>query len=414
MTKNEINLYNDYRRKCDICTGCGRCTFAAEDVNVMMDMRLRKEAVELHYPEGEYLVTVDIGTTTIAMQLHGRNGKVEDSYARLNPQVKYGADVLSRIQAASEDDTAAEDMKTLVRGSLSEGLARFRRLLPRESRLCMVVAANTTMVYLLMGWDVQELGHAPFHVSYPGPIRLELDGVPAYIFPSLSAFVGGDITAGILACGMTERQEVTLLIDLGTNGEMVLGNCEKLIACSTAAGPAFEGGVNQGVWGADMVSILAKLRSADVVDETGLLQDSYFDRGVRIEGVHVTQQAIRALQMAKGAVMAGVRILADQYGISFEEIQQVILAGGFGYYLNPRDAAAIGLIPLSLADKTVTGGNTALTGAFYFGTEQFPSEAHKKPFWEKPDLQIEILNLAEVPKFDEWYLSSMDVRELCE
>ena len=159
--------------------------------------------------------------------------------------------------------------------------------------------------------------------SHLEPIETVLDGVPCYIFQGLSAFVGGDITAGILACGMTEKEEITLLVDLGTNGEMVLGNREKLIACSTAAGPAFEGGVNRGVWGADMIRLLAGMRRKGVLDETGLIVDEYFETGVRIGDVCVTQEAVRAVQLAKGAVMAGIRILIRDYGLVPEQIDTV-------------------------------------------------------------------------------------------
>ena len=140
----------------------------------------------------------------------------------------------------------------------------------------MVVAANTTMTYLFMGWNPEELGKAPFTVSHSGAVETEIAGVACHIIPGLSAFVGGDITAGILASGMLEQEASTLLIDLGTNGEMALGNRHRLHACATAAGPAFEGGANRGIWGADMVRLLQKLRGRGADGRTGSFEGTLF------------------------------------------------------------------------------------------------------------------------------------------
>jgi len=191
---------------------------------------------------------------------------------------------------------------------------------------------------------------------------------------------------------------------LGTNGEIVLGNRDKLLACATAAGPAFEGGANSGVWGADMIRLLDKLRRKDVVDETGLLADPYFEKGIRIGDVRVTQEAIRAIQLAKGAIATGVDILMKEYGISGEDVERVILAGGFGYYLDAEAAAGIGLFPKEFTDKTVAGGNTALAGAYQMGRGNVSSEDA-----ENVCHKVQILNLAEHPDFYEKYPASMNL-----
>ena len=220
--------------------------------------KLELPPLTLQNPDGKRLMTVDIGTTTIAMQLYDMTGKVVDSFPSVNPQVSYGADVLSRIEAAKDPGKAA-DMQKKVRDLMEKGVQRFSKKLQPQETLQMVVAANTTMTYLLMGWNPEELGKAPFTVSHSGAVETEIAGVACHIIPGLSAFVGGDITAGILASGMLEQEASTLLIDLGTNGEMALGNRHRLHACATAAGPAFEGGANRGIWGADMVRLLQKL-----------------------------------------------------------------------------------------------------------------------------------------------------------
>lgn len=365
----------------------------------------------------ERLVTVDVGTTTIAMQLYDWDGSVATDFACVNPQVRFGADVLSRIRAA-QDRSAAEAMRREVTEKLEIGLQAFRAHLEPGETMRMVLAGNTTMIYLLLGYDPGELGRAPFTAGHLETAETQIGGVPCVIFPGLSAFVGGDIAAGMYACEMADKRELTLLIDLGTNGEMVLGNQDRRIACSTAAGPAFEGGVNRGIWGADMVHLLARLRQEHIIDATGLLSDEYFEDGILIESVRVTQEAVRAIQLAKGAIGAGIRILMREYGLGedWQAISRVVLAGGFGYYLRPEDAAGIGLLPGALVPKTAAGGNTALAGALRLGRllwAQDTVEASQKCMRELPELLgisgTEILNLAEHPDFQELYIENMNL-----
>lgn len=376
-----------------------------------IDKAAAKAAALLKCAKGQRLVTVDIGTTTIAMQLYDREGMVCDTYAVVNPQTGYGADVLSRIQAA-QNRADADRMQMQVRKVLEQGFAQLREKLEEKEQLRAVITANTTMVYLLMGWDTKELGRAPFEATHLEAAEVVIDEVPCYVFPGLSAFVGGDVVAGILASEMAERKEITLLIDLGTNGEMVLGNRDKLIACSTAAGPAFEGGVNRGIWGADMVRILAKLREEEMVDETGLLAEPYFDTGVRIGDVCVTQAAIRAIQLAKGAIAAGIHILVREYGVKIAQIDRVVLSGGFGYYLEPEAACKLGLLPGGVIHKTISGGNTALAGALRMGGCLLSgAECEAQKLTAHIRQTTGILQLAEHPEFEEIYFSSMGLAE---
>lgn len=391
--------------RCHICTGCGRCSGIGSGMNIIKDNALSANWEKTaDYDSASLLVTADIGTTTVAMQLYGEDGAVKDFFLTVNPQVVYGADVLSRILAAEKPSEAA-DMKRMIREVLSQGLSRFKEKLPKDKKLKMVIAANTTMVYLLMGYNTAELGRAPFAAEYLNELRFDFEGVPCFVFPGLSAFVGGDIVAGMYASELAERKETTLLIDLGTNGEMVLGNRERRIACSTAAGPAFEGGANRGIWGADMISLSARLLREGIVDETGLLADEYFEGGVMIGDVCVTQRSVRNIQLAKAAIAAGIYILAREYGIMLQDIERVVLAGGFGYYLKPQDAAAIGLLPEALVERTVAGGNTALAGAGRFG-----SRTGEKDFENKALLCTKVLNLAEMQDFDELYLQNMNLK----
>lgn len=401
--------------RCQICTGCGLCPgitpagSSAGGVHVLAEDVLPD--VSMPFQGSRRLVTADVGTTTVAMLLYAKDGSVADRYVAVNPQTAYGADVLSRIRAA-ENPEAAADMREKVLRILGEGLKRFSELLENGETMYLVLAANTTMTYLLMGWDPAELGKAPFHVSRRSGTETEICGVPCYVFPGLSAFVGGDIVAGIYACGMCEREELILLLDLGTNGEIVLGNRQSRIACATAAGPAFEGGVNRGVWGSDMISLLARLRQEEILDETGLLSEPYFKHGIRIGNVTVTQEAVRSVQLAKGAIAAGIDILMDRYGADPNTVSRVVLAGGFGYYLRPEAAAAIGLLPESLTGKVITGGNTALSGALMAGQRILADggfEGLREQLAETV-LRTGVLNLAEDSKFEQHFVRLMDFK----
>lgn len=404
----EMELNKGFRKgsKCHICTGCGSC-FGENAGYHVLTAELWNDGMENPISRnGERLVTVDVGTTTIAMLLHRRDGGVADEYVTVNPQVCHGADVLSRIRAA-EDPEVMREMEGQIKEVLVRGVEQFRKQIDSGESLRMVLAANTTMVYLLMGWNPKELGEAPFRARRLEGVATTIAGVPCYILPGQSAFVGGDITAGILASDMSEKEEITLLIDLGTNGEIVLGNRNGMLSCSTAAGPAFEGGVNRGIWGADMVSILARLRKEGIIDETGLLAEPYFEQGIRVGKVCVTREAVRALQLAKAAVAAGIRILVQEYGITLTEIDRVILSGGFGYHLNPEDGALIGLLPQELTGKTVPGGNTALKGALQVG-KWLLSGMDEAVLKERTEtLQVKNINLAENPRFSEYYIEAI-------
>lgn len=418
--------------RCHICTGCGRCYGEKNEIHVITGSDLNENShfellpvdacqknCNISCNDYVKMIGVDIGTTTIAMVLYDQLGREEDCFVTVNPQVKYGADVLSRIQAAREPEVA-QDMRREVRAVLAKGIRQFCKKSPgmRDEEFCMMVGANTTMVYLLLGLDPAELGRAPFHASHLGMQEFSIDGVKGKIFPGLSAFVGADILAGIYACGMAEREEITLLIDLGTNGEMAIGNGNGIIACSTAAGPAFEGGATKGVWGADMVHLVAELLRAGILDETGLMEEEYFDQGIFIGSTQITQKSIRELQLAKAAIAAGIRILAEAYGLEdIEQIDRVVLAGGFGYYLKAEDAAGIGLLPAQLIPKVISGGNTVLAGIRKFALAGRAETAWEEAANQKAYSQLgkivtmtKVINLAEQDGFQDKYIEAIDLK----
>lgn len=402
--------------RCQVCTGCGRCMpggLEKEMKVVTSSFRLPEQVdspQESTRPRdgagqrfvGE-LAAADLGTTTIAMEWYDGKGEKQGEYVCANPQRIFGTDVISRIQAA-ENPMLRRQMQQLARRALAEGISHFRQQGGRPEKL--VIAGNTTMLYLLMGHDPAPLGTAPFTAEYLDQEKLTLEGVETVTLPGLSAFVGGDIVAGILACGMDRREEITLLVDLGTNGELVLGNREKLFCCGTAAGPAFEGGGD--IWGADMIALTARLLELGLADETGLLAQPYFEQGITIGDVHITQDRIRQMQTAKAAICAGIRTLVSAYGLTGpEQVSRVWLAGGFGYFLDVRAAVFLGLLPRELEGRVTAVGNAALAGAFLYGDGTGMEERARRICQ-----RAEALNLAGQQDFGSDFVEAMYLRRI--
>lgn len=366
-----------------------------------------------------YVLAVDLGTTTIAanavslpsMQEKGGLQVLAHS-GRMNPQRAWGSDVISRIQAAArgEEKAMQEEAQSAVAALITEIVGQTGRL---PESVCL--AGNTVMEHLFLGLDVSGLGQYPFRpVSLKEQrtrLPLHLSG-PSFsqdcevcLLPGISAFVGADVLAGLLACGFgnTSDKRCRLFIDLGTNGEMAIGNGERLICTATAAGPAFEGGASANVPGTDMIALLARLLREKKIDRTGLLCEELFDEGWREGKLRVTQQDIRSLQMAKAAVRVGVELLMQKLGASDASVEEVYLAGGFGRFLDVESAAVIGLIPEGLAGKVKAVGNTSLLGAaLYGGKPEGPALAAALAE------QAEVMNLAEEPGFYEKYMANLE------
>ncbi len=377
-----------------------------------------------------YGIAIDIGTTTIAAYLLNFNsGETIDTISGLNSQKIFGADVISRIEYSMQGVGNLKLLQEKILTQVSD-LCIFlaeRNNISRKNIYSIILAGNTTMLHLFYGIDPAGIAVAPFIPGFLGVMSL-----PSSVFkdfplsciifslPSISGYVGADIVAGILATKMHERDELSLLIDIGTNGEIVFGNKEKLYCCSTAAGPAFEGahiscglgGIpgavdsvelsdgqitcstigNEraiGICGSGIIDIVAVLLKSGLVDFTGrildndevdgksktFLEEMLINRGEPAflvtkasesgEGKEVvfTQKDIREVQLAKAAISAGILSLLNKAGRDLAEIEHVFIAGGFGSYISKKSAADIGLIPASLLDKTESVGNTAGLGA---------------------------------------------------
>lgn len=351
--------------------------------------------------DGGYGVAVDIGTTTVVGYLFSRTGNTPIAVqGSLNSQRSYGADVLSRIAYCNEHTVTP--LQDAIRGQLDALLYALceKAGIGTEALSGLCVTGNTTMLHLLAGLEPRSLAMAPFTPQSVFGDWHSLDlprfpGLRAYLPRCISAYVGADITCSVLSSGIASSSKNLLLVDIGTNGEMVLRTPDGMIGTSTAAGPAFEGsGISAGmsaqsgaistVWtedgqirygtvddapaaglcGSGLVDAVAAFLETGVLDKRGRMAASFGGKApLGDSGVFVTQKDIRQFQLAKGAIRGGMDVLLRHCGLSYDALDQIILCGGFGSYLNVSSAQAIGLIPPDLAGRTTAIGNAAGAGA---------------------------------------------------
>lgn len=319
----------------------------------------------------EYGLAIDIGTTTLVIGLFNINDKTDiGTYVILNKQRIYGRNVIDRIKAASEGK--AYILREIIIKEILKGIKELVKDIELNKIKKTAIACNTTMSHILLNYPCNNLGIYPYtpynikHITKPFKEIFESDllDVNVNILPGISTFVGGDIVAGMYYTEFYNSNDINILIDLGTNGEMAIGNKDKILVTSTAVGPAFEGGSI--AYGVDAIAIIADLLQDNIIDETGLLIDEYFDKGYIIDeekNIKLTQKNIRDIQLAKAAVRAGIEVLMKNYKTNYNNINKIYIAGNFGYYLDTKKAAYIGLIPEEFSTKALTLGNGALEGA---------------------------------------------------
>jgi uncharacterized 2Fe-2S/4Fe-4S cluster protein (DUF4445 family) len=364
------------------------------------------------------MAAFDIGTTSVAgYLLDGRSGEQLAAAGCLNPQTAYGADVIMRADYALERGVG--ELSDCIRECLNELLTQLcsKAGTSKEDIFEICVVGNTCMHHLFLGIVPDALVHAPYNPAISEVLFLEAAayGITAHpragliMLPVIAGFVGADTVGCLLAADMDKEEKMTLMIDIGTNGEIVLGNKYRRIACSTAAGPALEGakiscgmrgaegaiehvkvqeeglqysvigqGKPAGLCGSGLIDLTAALLDTGILDESGRMNES--ENIVSVDGkpaylladeqqgrdgrqVCLTQKDVRELQLAKGAIAAGIQLLAVQMGITIKDIEQVWIAGAFGNYMNPQSACRIGLLPQELGDRIIPIGNAAGEGA---------------------------------------------------
>ena len=365
-------------------------------------------------PPPAYGIAVDIGTTTLVMYLIDLvSGEEVGVYACANPQSRFGGDVITRIDHAINQPHGTAKLADALVNALNTGISQLcdQHSLTREQIYHAVLVGNTVMLHTLLGVNPGSIAHAPYVPFFTDALELAAkdlnlamnpDGI-VELLPAVSSYVGADIIADLLVTDFN-CDGWKLLVDIGTNGEIVLGNKDQIFACSAAAGPAFEGAriafgmsgmpgavasyriTNQnqieyetiggrepvGICGSGLVDIIAALYTNGWLTPTGAFENreelvEYREQPayqiIPNYDIFLTQRDVREYQLAAGAVAAGIRILIQESGIELADVDRVYLAGGFGNYINPESAAALGLIPKELLARVEKIGNGAGAGA---------------------------------------------------
>ncbi len=417
-----------------------------------------------------YGVALDIGTTTMVGALVDlKTGEQLGVASLTNPQRSFGADIISRISFGSQGLKQLQELQSLLVDAVNQILQELTAGLGINQKEIYeaVVVGNTVIHHLFLGLDPTYLGQGPYVPVVTRPLRVKarklkvniLESGYLYLLPNIAGFVGGDAVGVILSTRLHQSSEIQLAVDIGTNGEIVLGSAQRLLACSTAAGPAFEGarikhGMRAaygaiervtmseevkigvigsvrpvGISGSGLIDAVAEMLRVGIIDAAGrMLEPTELPadlpaalRARVVEANHhrefilvpkeataigqaicITQEDIRELQLAKGAIAAGIEILIQKMGISKEQITQVFLAGAFGSCINPVSAKAIGLIPNLPLERVETVGNAAGAGA---QLALLSSSARKQA--AKIAKEVEYIELSARTDFQEAFLAAM-------
>ena len=393
-----------------------------------------------------YGVAIDFGTTTIAAYLHKlEDGATVAGASALNAQAMFGSDVVSRIKKCAEGhlpalhETAIKQINEIIDWFKADhGIANVAEV---------VIAANTTMLHILANVNPSPLGVAPFTPVFlerretPGE-EVGINAGTVILLPAIGPYLGGDIVAGMLACNLAAERETALLVDLGTNGEIVIKSPRGYYGASVAAGPAFEGARIEcgtggiagaiakanlkkgklitetvgnksaiGICGSGLVDLIAILIKEGLIDEAGtfcfdakspLAANFRNGRFYITSDIYLTQKDIREFQLAKSAVAAGIRVLTEAAGVNLKDIERIYLAGGFGFYLNPKSAVAIGLLPEESVGKITALGNASGRGArmaLLNGAYRERCDAIAR--------EVKIVELAHNPRFSQLFIEHM-------
>lgn len=373
---------------------------------------------------------VDIGTTTVALVLVDlRDGKVVGHAADFNKQMNFGDDVATRIGLCAGDKTMVARLQEAV---VQETILP---LLGNTSPVCLSITGNATMLHLFAGVDPTPMGTYPFRPVFleHRVVKLPAFGdAEAHLLPSAAAYIGSDITAGILASGLAYDDGPSLLVDVGTNGEIVLKAGGHILGCATAAGPAFEGaGLTNGVraaegaiqkirFGAEThVDVIGKTKPIGIcgsayVDflaegrRTGLLNEhGRFSSGSTFElapGILITETDVAHLLQSKAAIAAGIVTLLERAGLTASAIKRVYMAGGFGLHINVANAIGCGLLPGFSTEQVQVVGNTSLAGAFVSLLDRGALEEIARVC-----RQIEVVELNLDPGFESRYIDHLSL-----
>lgn len=455
-----------------ICSTCGRCKNS-----VMMSGTNERKTKMLVYPDDfktdadaeGYGVAFDIGTTTVVGMLWNlATGEQTATCARTNPQNEFGMDVISRITFCGRESENLELLRSKIIECLNEIIDELCEKSGQKKNEIMraAVCGNTTMSHLFAGFPPISLALAPFHPAYTGTLTfsareamLDINETALVILvPNIAGHVGGDITAGIVASRVFDMEGLTVFIDIGTNGEIVLTDGKHAYACSTAAGPAFEGAAilhgmraavgaiekiwitdgdvefrtigecePQGICGSGLIDAIAEMIKAKLINKTGRLMSAedaekknfapeLKERLIEVNGerrfvlvfkengedIVITQNDIREVQLAKGAISAGIQMMLEEMGKKNEDIDHIVVAGAFGNYIDKESAVTIGVLPKIDIEKIIAAGNTA--GA---GVSMIMASKQELSFADSLPARIVHVDLAARENFQNTYLNAM-------
>ena len=353
-------------------------------------------------------IALDIGTTTVSARLIDlASGKALDTVSELNDQRAFGADVMSRIGAARNGRTG--ELFTLINRQTERMIEIFQKRWGPTKIEKLSVSGNTTMLHLFLNTDPSGMGELPFTPVFleekeinGGLLSLPVKSVT--VLPSISAFIGADVTAGLAVLDIMNIPGPSLFIDIGTNGEMALANRGNILCCSTAAGPAFEGAeiscgmggvagaisavepsapVEEnavsvttignvpplGICGSGLVDAVAVMLKKGIIDETGSMS-GVENRFYLAPGISINGRDIRQFQLAKSAILSGIKILCKNAGLRLADIKNVFVAGGFSFFINKKNAVVSGIFPEEFLESLVVSGNLSLQGAEEFLLEK--------------------------------------------
>ncbi len=415
--------------------------------------------------EESYGVAFDLGTTTVVGTLMNlRTGMAEAVRSTLNGQAPFGADVISRISHGMQGDEAKAELREAIQRTMNTVLQELYESagVARERVYETVVVGNATMLHLLLGIDATPISMMPFTPAFREPLYLPAREVGLNIHPGgyvqtlpvIGAYVGADIVAGVVATGLAREDKLRVFVDVGTNGEIVLGSVKRVLCTAAPAGPAFEGsqircgmratdgaieGVTlsdhvelqviggdippKGICGSGLVDTVAQLRLVGLLDAGGKMRSReevpehpLSDRLVTIDGVrafllaenvYLSQRDVRELQFGKGSIATGIKVLMDVMGVTVADLDEVLLGGSFGSYLNPESAKIIGLVPPVDVDRILSVGNTAGEGA----KMSLLSFRERQVAFELPD-KIEYVELSGRSDFNDSFVSVLQFPEL--
>lgn len=347
-------------------------------------------------------IAIDIGTTTIVYYfMDMKTGGITDIRSKINPQLKYGSDVISRINYSSENNNGVSELKNILIDNINLVIDEFcnKQKFQRDDIVRLTVVGNTVMLHSLLGVSALSIALAPFTPTFTDTKNLPAktlginvnSGSSIVVAPSLSGYVGGDIVAGLASLHNDFYKKQFLFVDIGTNGEMALITRDRILTCATAAGPAFEGaniscGMSAtqgaissfnigtvktigdieptGICGSGLIDIVAHMLNESILSTDGNIDNDFVIPEINPESeIKITQQDIREVQLAKSAIAAGINRLLSIAEVSLDELDNILLAGGFGNYIDIKNAIRIGLLPDVDLNRYIQMGNTAGNGA---------------------------------------------------